>query len=328
MKMKNKPVTKSVDKRKAIDLGVDRKKGLVITNEEAVNEFTPPKSFSENERIRILAEIMEIATHSRTNSELYEGCIQKIFAAVPNAARATILVDMDGELFPVKYSPREQAYHSETHAKEARDKRKAFSWARKYAEGVIPRSTFDAIAAMYAPMIRNGNVVGVLHADSFLLIEGFSKSELDMLSVIASVLALSFQPTGSEYAIPSVFISYSHKDSEFANKLKGDLRRNGISVWIDERLRVADAAWRKQLEIAIRGQRYFLFLMTPECIKSEYCQWELKTAHELKKTIIPLLMDGKASAPGTIADLQHIDFTGNYEKGLSLLTQAIYRDLG
>jgi hypothetical protein len=181
---------------------------------------------------------------------------------------------------------------------------------------------------MYAPMIRNGKVIGVLHADSFSVTEGFSKPELDILSVIASVLALSFQPMGNEYAVPSVFISYSHKDSEFANKLKGDLRRNSISVWIDERLRAADEAWLKQLGIAIRGQRYFLFLMTPECIESEYCQWELKIALELKKIIIPLLVDGKASAPEAIADLQHIDFTSNYEKSLNLLAQTIHRDLG
>jgi hypothetical protein len=324
--MKKKPASKSFDKHESIDLGVDRKKGFIITNEESVDEFTPPESFSENERIRILVEIMDIATHSRTNSELYEGCIQKIFVAIPNVARTTILVDMDGELFPVKYAPREQAYHSETHAKEARDKRKAFSWARKYAEGRIPRSTFDAVAAMYAPMIRNGKVVGVLHADSLSLIEGFSKSELDIFSVIASILGMSFQAAGDEYAVPSVFISYSHKDAEFANTLKGDLRRNGISVWIDERLRAADDAWRKQLEIAIQGQRYFLFLMTLDSIASEYCQWELKIAHDLEKTIVPLLIDGTIAAPKTIADLQHIDFTNNYDKGLNLLSQTIHRD--
>ena len=324
--MKKKPASKSFDKHESIDLGADQKKeGLIVTNEELIEEFVPPKSFSEDERIRILAEIMGIATHSHENFELYEGCIQKIFDAIPNAERAVILVDYRGELRPVKHIPREQAYYSETYAKETRDKRKAFSWLRKQAKGMIPRSVFDAAAAMYAPMIRNGKVIGVLHADSTSLKNGFAKPELDTLSVIASILALALQPTINEPAVPSVFISYSHKDSKLANDLKGDLRRSGISVWIDERLQAADEAWLKQLEIAIREQQYFLFLMTPDSVESEYCQWELNTALSLKKVIIPLMVK-KTDAPKTIASLQHIDFSKDYGNGLNLLIQTIRRE--
>ena len=228
------------DTQATIDPSFDPEEDMMVTNEELIDELAPPKSFSENERIRILAEIMDIAIHSHTSIELYEGCIRKIFDAIPNAERATILVDQGGELFPVKHIPRDQAYYSETYARETKDKRKAFSWLRKDAKSKIPDSMFEAAAAMYAPMIRNGLVMGVLHVDSTSLIEGFAKSELDTLSVIASVLALSLKSTTNEHVTPSVFISYSHKDSRFANKLKGDLRRNGISVWIDERLQAAD----------------------------------------------------------------------------------------
>ncbi len=321
--MKRKSAFKAFDISEPIDLGADQKKeGLIVTNEELVEEFAPPKSFSEDERIRILAEIMEIATHSRTNAELYEGCIQKIVHAIPNIERATILVDLGGELRPVKHIPREQAYYSETYVKETRDKRKAFSWLRKQAKGRIPRSMFDAVAAMYAPMIRNGKVIGVLHADSSSLKKGFARSELDTLSVIASILALALQSTISEPAVPSVFISYSHKDSKLANNLKGDLRRSGVSVWIDERLQAADEAWLKQLEVAIREQQYFLFLVTPDCVASKYCQWELDTAQSLKKSIVPLMLK-KTNVPKTIVDLQRIDFSKDYDKGLNLLVQTI-----
>jgi hypothetical protein len=297
---------------------------LIITNEESVDEFTPPESFSESERIHILAEIMDIATHSRENAELFEGCIQKIFNIIPNAERATILVDFRGELHPVKWIPREQAYYSETCARETKEKRKSFSWLRKYATGEISDSMYDVAAAMYAPMIRNGRVIGVVHVDSTSLIEGFTKSELDMVSVIASTLALSLQPGVGEQVVPSVFISYSHKDSRIANKIKGDLRRNGISVWIDERLKAADKAWLKQLEIAIREQQYFLFLMTPNCIESKSCQWELKTAKRLKKNIVPLLIE-KTEVPASISKLEYIDFCEGYDKGWVILLETVQR---
>jgi hypothetical protein len=116
--MSDKSDSKSFDTRESIDLGTRQKEALIVTNEELINEQAPPKSVSENERIRILAEIMEIATYSRTNGELYEGCLQKIFAAIPSVERTTILVDHNGELFPVKHFPREQAYYSETYARE------------------------------------------------------------------------------------------------------------------------------------------------------------------------------------------------------------------
>ena len=312
------------DTQETIDPSFDPGKDMIVTNEELIDELAPPKSFSENERIKILAEIMDIATHSRTSVELYEGCIHKIFDAIPNVERATILVDQDGELFPVKHIPREQAYYSETYAKQTKDKRKAFSWLRKDAKSKIPESMFELVAAMYAPMVRNGLVTGVLHADSTSLIEGFAKSELDTLSVIASVLALSIKSTTNGHVTPSVFISYSHKDSKFANKLKGDLRRHGISVWIDERLQAADEAWLKQLAIAIREQRYFLFIMTPSSVSSEYCQWELTTAQSLKKTIIPVMVK-KTDIPLTITSMQYIDFSKFYNKGLNVLVETIHR---
>jgi hypothetical protein len=311
MYMSNKPDSRSFDTRD----------DLFIKNEELVDEFTPPKSFSENERIRILVEITELATHSSENYELYEGCIQKVFDAIPNAERATILVDFRGELRPVKWIPREQSYYSETYAKKTRDEKKAVSWLRKYAKGSISDSLVDVAAAMYAPMIRNGGVIGLLHVDSTSLIEGFTKSELDMLSVIASVLALSLKSDANEQVVPSVFISYSHEDSAIANKIKGDLRRNGISVWIDERIKPGDDAWLKQLAIAIREQHYFLFLMTRDSVSSEYCQWELDTAQSLKKTIIPVMIE-QADVPITIKRLQYIDFRESYKDRLIKLIDA------
>jgi len=301
---------------------------LIATNEQLIEEVIPPEAFSEDERIRILAEISEIAAYSRTNGELYEGCIQKIFKAIPSAERATILIDFHGELLPKKHIPREQSYHSETYAKKTRDTRKAISWLRKFSKDAIPESMINVVAAMYAPMIRNGKVIGVLHADSVKQIQGFTKSELDILSVIASVLALSIkQFNNDELKTSSVFISYAHADSPIANKIKGALRRNGISVWIDERLKAGDQAWQKQLEIAIREQNNFLFLMSPTSVSSEYCQWELTKAQGMNKRIISVMLTDGTKVPESIIDKQYINFINDYGKGLTSLVETICSDI-
>ena len=321
--MSNKLIRGSTSSKRDID-DVLMREGLTITNEEVVDELLPPDAFSEDERISILADFTGLAINFQTNAELYEGCIQKIFDVIPNVERATILMELGGELFPVKYVPREQAFYSETFVKETRDRRTAFSWLRKTAKSKIPKSTFDAVAAMYVPMIKDRNVIGVLHVDSKSRIDGFTKPELDTLSVIANILALSIKSTLTEQVVPSVFISYSHKNTNFAKKLKGDLRRNGISVWIDERLKAADEAWLKQLAVAIQKQDYFLYLITPDSEVSKYCEWELNTAQSFNKTIVPLMVKN-AVMPITISGLQFIDFRQGYTDGLSMLLQTIHR---
>ena len=295
----------------------------IITNAEPVSELAPPSSISEDERISALAEIMDLAANTHTNGELFEGCIQKIFHAIPTAERITILISQDNELFPVKYVPREQAYYSSTFVNKARDNKLAFCWiSQNEPEKKQPESIFNAVAAMYAPMIRNNQIVGVLHVDSKSLLVGFSKQELDTLCVIASAIALALKPSVGERVIPSVFISYAHKDRRIVNKLKEDLRRNGISVWIDERLKVADEAWQKQLALAIQKQTFFLFVLTPTSVSSKYCEWELHTALGLQKPIVPIMMK-KTEVPLIITAQQYIEFGRDYRKALSKLVQRL-----
>ncbi len=322
--MSNPSRSASLQAQETIEVPPEQTGQVIVTHEQSIDELIPPPEFSEDERIRILWEITDLATHSHSNRELYEGCLQKIFDAIPGAERSTILIDLDGELFPVKHFPRDQAYYSETFVQQTRAKRKAFSWVRNQAKGAIPRSAFDAVAAMYAPMIRNGRVTGILHVDSTSLTQGFRRSEVDMLSVIASILALSFKPDDPEQGIPSVFISYAHTDAAFANALKGDLRRSGISVWIDEQLRAGDVDWKKQLEIAIQKQHSLLFLMTPGSVASEFCQWEIGTALDSKKEVITLLVED-TQAPESILKKQYIDFRGDDPKAFNALIEAIHR---
>ncbi|HLO30833.1 MAG TPA: TIR domain-containing protein, partial [Anaerolineales bacterium] len=294
-----------------------------ITNVEPVDELAPPSLISEDERIGVLAEIMEIAASAQTDGELFEGCIQKIMAAIPNAERVTILIGEDNELLPIRYYPRQQPYYSNTFVNKARADKTALSWVLQDSDNdKKPASVFNAVAAMYAPMLRNKQIVGVLHADSKSLIEGFSKMELDTLSVIATAIALALKPSKNEERIPSVFISYAHKDTRKVNKLKDDLRRNGISVWMDERLKVADEAWQKQLALAIQKQAFFLFVMTPNSISSKFCEWELHTALSLQKPIVPVMLK-KAAVPLVITTQQYIEFGKDYRKALGVLVQRL-----
>ncbi len=46
-------------------------------------------------------------------------------------------------------------------------------------------------------------------------------------------------------SMPFIFISYSHKDSEYANRLADSLVAKGLDVWIDERIDYGET-WSRQ----------------------------------------------------------------------------------
>lgn len=296
-----------------------------IQAEEIINETTLSSSISEHERISHLAAITDIASHAKTPEELYEGCIQEMLKAIPNAERATILIADDNEFLPIKFYPRNRSYFSSSMVKLSLRDRKAFIWKRmEETQKRIPESMVDAVAAIYAPMILNGRVLGVLHVDSTSYLRSFFKPDMDTLGIIAGSIARVVPYKRPEKITPSVFISYSHSNRKFVYKLANDLRRWGVSVWMDDRLKPADISWRKQLAVAIKEQLGFIFVVTPKGVASEYCLWELETALKFEKRIIPIMYQ-KAEMPQKIAIQQYINFERRYKNGFDLLIETIER---
>jgi 3',5'-cyclic AMP phosphodiesterase CpdA len=175
-------------------------------------------------------------------------------------------------------------------------------------------------------MLSNGLVVGVIHMDTTKGVSTFSDGDLQLLSVIANTVGPAIKGSSGRSVlgkIPSVFISYSHDDRAFANRLTSDLRRRGIKVYIDERLQVGEG-WRKQLAVAIETTDAFVLIMSPPSVASEYVEWELGTAQALDKKIFPL-MYRESGVPKTILPLQYINISQDYEKGLDELAERLHK---
>lgn len=88
-----------------------------------------------------------------------------------------------------------------------------------------------------------------------------------------------------------IFISYSHKDSEYAHKLQRHLFDEGFDAWIDERIDYG-SHWPREIERRIRKSAVFILIMSPNSQESEWVENELAFARQLKKPIFPLLLDG------------------------------------
>jgi len=88
-----------------------------------------------------------------------------------------------------------------------------------------------------------------------------------------------------------VFVSYSHKDTEYAHSFADKLQSTGFDVWIDERLDYG-STWPQEIQKQLDSCDAFIVIMTPRSFDSEWVQNELNRAKRLGKPIFPLLLEG------------------------------------
>jgi hypothetical protein len=120
-----------------------------------------------------------------------------------------------------------------------------------------------------------------------------------------------------------IFISYSRKDMDFVRKLAGDLEKAGYDVWWDiTDLRGGDD-WVRQIPEAIRLSQFFLVILTPDSVESEWVRKEYTQALSLHKKIIPIMLV-PGPVPFALNTINFINFargeyTDNYKKLLEAM---------
>jgi hypothetical protein len=94
-----------------------------------------------------------------------------------------------------------------------------------------------------------------------------------------------------ELGMGHIFISYSHKDTEYAHLLAEDLQSKGFGVWIDARLDYG-SQWPLEIQKQLDACEAFIILMSPRSFASEWVQSEVQRAKRKLKPIFPLLLEG------------------------------------
>ncbi len=88
-----------------------------------------------------------------------------------------------------------------------------------------------------------------------------------------------------------IFISYSRKDKEYLLKLIDYLEKEGLSIWVDDRIDHGDRWWQT-IVTKIRKCAAMVVVMTPESEKTKWVEREMMFADQIDKPIFPLLLDG------------------------------------
>ncbi len=125
-----------------------------------------------------------------------------------------------------------------------------------------------------------------------------------------------------------VFISYSTQDAPLVERLKDDLKRAGVDVWIDhEQLQPGTRDGRLALLHGIKQTTTMIYAASPSAAESEYVDHEWAYAEDEGKTIIPFWIFGDKwshCARFGSNSVQYIDGRGAaYTIGLGRLLAAL-----
>jgi len=128
-----------------------------------------------------------------------------------------------------------------------------------------------------------------------------------------------------------VFINYAREDWKIAKKIYDDLKRQGITPWLDTEDLLPGQDWREVISEAIKYCPQFLTLLSSRSVsKQGFVQKELKIALDLldefppnKIFIIPVRIDECTPNHSKLDRLQRVDLFPSYETALNMILAAI-----
>jgi len=124
-----------------------------------------------------------------------------------------------------------------------------------------------------------------------------------------------------------VFLSHSSADAQFARRLANDLGGYGVSVWVDERELHGGAPLRLSIEQGIQGSAFFVLLLSPASVNSDWVRVEIDAAFtremDEKRIMIVPVLHKECSIPLLLRDKIYVDFTDDYEGGLRKLVATL-----
>jgi WD40 repeat protein len=137
------------------------------------------------------------------------------------------------------------------------------------------------------------------------------------------------------YNMSDVFISYSRKDNVFARKLFDSLKAKGKEVWADFEDIPKAADWWQEIQAGINAADTFIFIISPDSVRSDVCRQEVDHAIANNKRLLPLLYreileaDDKTKIHAAISAHNWIFCreADSFDDSFAILMEAIETDL-
>ena len=122
-----------------------------------------------------------------------------------------------------------------------------------------------------------------------------------------------------------IFISYSHWNEHFAQRLYCDLERAGFGPWLDSQSIPLGEMWEHEIAEGIKSSSHIILLASPHAAKSEYIRRELAIASDLHIPVLIIQAGGKdTELPSDWLSRQCANGTGgHYWSALRKLLNAL-----
>jgi GH24 family phage-related lysozyme (muramidase) len=129
-----------------------------------------------------------------------------------------------------------------------------------------------------------------------------------------------------------VFLSYSRRDGAFVEDLLAALEACGFEAYLDRHDIAPGEEWEDRISRLIQAADTVVFVISPESICSQRCDWEIEKTEAFGKRLLPVLwrMVPVEKVPPRLQRLNYIFFTGkgrSFAKGLVDLARALNTDI-
>jgi hypothetical protein len=176
-------------------------------------------------------------------------------------------------------------------------------------------------------------------ADWEIEAEKLNNPKLSNQEVRALLDGIQFLRARQPVQVNPLFISYSHLDSSFVDKMEQELNNAGIRFWRDVH-HATSGRLEKQVEKAILDNPIFLLVLSTNSVKSDWVQHEVRLARRLaaesgRDVLCPIALDQSWKTSKwperlreQVAEFQILDFSNwesqsSFQEMFSKLTNGL-----
>lgn len=118
-----------------------------------------------------------------------------------------------------------------------------------------------------------------------------------------------------------LFVSYARVDKPYCVQIVSALAAHDI--WYDQRL-FAGTNWWHEIYRRLEWCEGFLWLLSPDSVRSSACLREFNLAHSLGRIVFPVIIHPEVEAPEALRDIHHVDFSrGLQQEALESLLRSL-----
>lgn len=129
-----------------------------------------------------------------------------------------------------------------------------------------------------------------------------------------------------------VFVSYSRRDSDFANELLTGLEIAGFEPFLDTHDIAPGEDWESRLGRLIESADTVVFVISPASVASSHCKWEMERTAALSKRLLPIVwrLVKESEIPKDLKRFNYVYFDKphSFAPSLAALAEALRTDLG